>query len=135
MNIITSNPIIQGKDYREEDYANLFGEKARRRRDMRQAARRTRKAKRGEDRATKGDLLDRVKGGIDKVKGSGILDTIQGLRGQATGYDDVPVDYSIDDTTNDNTKKGLSTGAKIAIGVGAAIVLGVGAYFLTKKKK
>ena len=134
MNIITSNPIIQGKDYREEDYANLFGEKARRRRDMRQAARRTRKAKRGEDRATKGDLLDRVKGGIDKVKGSGILDTIQGLRGQATGYDDVPVDYSID-TTNDNTKKGLSTGAKIAIGVGAAILLGVGAYFLTKKKK
>ena len=135
MNIITSNPIIQGKDYREEDYANLFGEKARRRRDMRQAARRTRKAKRGQDRATKGGLLDKVKGGIDKVKGSGILDTIQGLRGQATGYDDVPVDYSIDDTTNDNTKKGLSTGAKIAIGVGAAIVLGVGAYFLTKKKK
>jgi len=132
MNIITSNPIIQGKDYREEDYANLFGEKARRRRDMRQASRRTRKAKRGEDRATKGGILDRVKGGIEKVKGSGILDTIQGIRGGATGYDDIPVDFPTDTPPK---KEGLSTGAKIAIGVGAAIVLGVGAYFLTKKKK
>lgn len=37
--------------------------------------------------------------------------------------------------TPEPTKKGLSTGAKVAIGVGVAALLGVGIYFATKKSK
>jgi hypothetical protein len=37
--------------------------------------------------------------------------------------------------TPEPTKKGLSTGVKIAIGVGVVALLGVGVYFATKKSK
>jgi hypothetical protein len=41
----------------------------------------------------------------------------------------------VEDYKTEETKKGLSTGAKVAIGIGVVAVIGVAAYFLLKKKK
>ncbi len=128
MNVITSNPIIDENDFRAEDFENFFGEKARRRRAMRKSRRKTKRGQRGKD----GTFLERVKGGIDKVRDSGILDTIQGVTQGRDGYD-APIDDSFIpvDTT---TEKGMSTTAKIAIGVGVKANLGIGIYVATRKK-
>lgn len=120
MNIITSNPIIDENDFRAEDFENFFGEKAR--------ARRTKRKSR---RAEKGSFLERAKTGLDKVRDSGILDTLQSVQ-QGGGYD-APIDDSFIpvDTT---LETGMSTTAKVAIGVGVAALLGIGIYVATRKK-
>lgn len=128
MNVITSNPIIDENDFRAEDFENFFGEKARRRRAMRQSRRRTKRGQRGKD----GTFLERVKGGIDKVRDSGILDSIQGVTQGRGGYD-APIDDSFIPVETPQ-QRGMSNAAKIAIGVGVAAILGIGIYVATRKK-
>jgi|TARA_R110000744_G_scaffold232318_2_gene350384 hypothetical protein len=138
MNIITSNPIISENDFRAEDFENFFGEKARRRRA-------SRKSKRGSKRGSKkgGGFIDKIKGGIDKVKDSGILNSIKGVQDSIKGggisptggggYDAPIVDPIIPTATT--TETGLSKTAKIAIGVGVAAILGLVIYRISRKKK
>jgi hypothetical protein len=67
---------------------------------------------------------------FEKFKESGALDAVLSLFGLGKKPDEAPTDNKLK-----NPDKGMSTGAKIAIGVGAAIVLGVIVYTATKKSK
>lgn len=137
MNIITTNPIIDEKDFIEEDYySNLFGEAARRKRQMRAASRQRKRAAR---KARGGGFLNRVAdtvGNVSRgVQQSGLLDTF----GQMGQGDMPPMGGGFNDPMigmppPPPPRQGMSTGAKVAIGVLVAGALGVGIYFLTKGK-
>ena len=65
---------------------------------------------------------------------------VQKVIGQKLGVEtgeQAPTETTIttEDVKIDDKPKGLSTGAKIAIGVGILAVVGAGAYFLLKNKK
>jgi len=82
-----------------------------------------------------GKGLQKVADAASKIQSSGILDAIGGLfgtkkKGDATN--DVPVSTSA--PAEAPKKKGMSTGAKIAIGVVVAGIVGFGIYHFSKKK-
>ena len=141
MNIITTNPIIDEKDFIEEDYySNLFGEAARRKRQTRKASRQRKRTAR---KASGGGFLNRAADTIGNVsrgvQQSGLLDTF-GQMGQGGQGDMPPMGGGFDDPMMNMPpmvtppRQGMSTGAKVAIGVLVAGALGVGIYFLTKRK-
>jgi hypothetical protein len=143
MNIITSNPIIDEADFHDEDYLNLFGEAAQRRRQTRKATRQRNKARRqSAKQKSGGTFLQKVGRGIQGISDSGILDTISGMGRQ--GGQNMNVGMA---DMNDMgfmpppppppppTREGMSTGAKVAIGVVIAAAVGVGIYFVAKKMK
>jgi len=128
LEVITKYPIVTSSsnaetlaDYRST-YSGFFGSPS-----VRKARRKSRQAK-GQGfgqklKAGAGNLLKNPF--IQNVLGQKLgLNTESG--GGAT---------SSDSYTPEPTKKGLSTGAKVAIGVGVAALLGVGIYFATKKSK
>lgn len=143
MNIITTNPIIDEKDFVEDEYySSLFGEAARRKRQMRAASRRNKRASK-----KSGGFLNRLATGVGNVsrnvRDSGLLDTL-GQVGQGDvsggmppmpptsgGMGEAPP-ISLPPTNDD---EGLSTTQKILIGVLVAGGIGVGIYFLVKGKK
>lgn len=142
MNIITSNPIINETDFNQEDYFNLFGETAQRRRKARQSSRQKTKVKRqGEKqkrRKTDGTFLQKVGRGAESFAQSGILDTLAGL-GQQTDVNGMdmntlpPQDAPIS-LLPTNTEETMSTGKKVAIGVAVIAALTIGTYFIVKMK-
>ena len=132
MKIITSNPILEEKDfYQDEWYSNASA-----------ARRNAKKRSRKEQRAKKGTVLQRVNKGVQNLRQSGILDSLSSLGQQNVGgvgamdmenmqmVDTTPIPLN---TVPQN--EGMSNGAKIAIGIGIAAVVGVGIYFVAKKLK
>jgi hypothetical protein len=66
----------------------------------------------------------------EKIKSSGLWDAALGLLGLGKKPDEAPTEDKLK-----NPDKGMSKGAKIAIGVGAVVILGVIIYAATKKSK
>lgn len=142
MNIITTNPIIDEKDFIEDEYySSLFGEAARRKREMRAASRRRKRASR-----KSGGFLNRLATGVGNVsrgvRDSGLLDTL-GQVGQGggsmppppmgtSGMGEMPPPMPMPIT---NQRQGMSTTTKVIIGVVVAGAVGAGIYFLMKSKK
>jgi hypothetical protein len=146
MNIITSNPIIEEADFHEEDWYNLFGEAAQRRRQTRKSTRQRNKARRQSSKQRSGGtFLQKVGRGIQGISDSGILNTISGMGRQ--GGQNMNVGMADMNDMNDMgfvpppppppppPREGMSTGAKVAIGVVIAAAVGVGIYFVAKKMK
>ena len=66
MKIITTNPILEEKDYYEDEwYSNASA-----------ARRNAKKRSRKEQRAKKGTVLQRVNKGVQNLRQSGILDSL-----------------------------------------------------------
>jgi hypothetical protein len=133
MIVITSNPIIEEKDFLQDDWFNVVGENSRRRRTSRKNQR---SRDRSRKRAQKGTFGQRLSSGIQKIADSGILDSASQLAmgnqqrvgdGMDMGFDMPPPPPP--------PPSGMSRGAKIAIGVAVAALVGVGVYFLVLKKK
>jgi hypothetical protein len=83
--------------------------------------------------STKPTLLDKAKNAYDKADEMGFIDKALELIGLKKKYS--PTSPADDTSSLKNPDKGMSTGAKIAIGVGAAVVLGIIIYTATKKSK
>lgn len=139
MNIITSNPIIDEKDFHDDDWNNLIGEQARRNRQTRKSTRQRNKANRQRQKQRSGGtFLQKVNTGVQNLRQSGILDTIGGLGQQNMGGMqgmDMGGMNEMNFPPPPPPPQGMSRGAKIAIGVGVAAIVGVGVYFLAKKLK
>ena len=132
LTISTENPVYEDTAIQEHEWLSSASGPTRR------ARRRSKKSKRGSKRGG-GNFWDKLKGGIQKVSDSGILQQIGGaVQG---GMQEDPA-YGIGDTsfeptpiiTTDPPKTGMSTGAKIGIAVGVVAVIGIGAYFVMKNK-
>jgi hypothetical protein len=130
MRVITSNPIIEEKDFHENEWFS----------NASAAFRKAKRQKRKADRAKKGTFLQRVSTGVQNLRQSGILDSL-GTLGQQNvggvgdfgGMDMGGMPPPPPPPPPPPTREGMSTGAKVAIGVVIASVVGVGVYFLVKK--
>lgn len=143
MNIITTNPIIDEKDFIEDEYySSLFGEAAKRKRQMRAASRRRKRASK-----KSGGFLNRLATGVGNVsrnvRDSGLLDTL-GQVGQGDVSGGMPPMPPTSGGMGEapplpmptiNEKQGMSTTTKVIIGVVVAGAIGTGIYFLMKSKK
>lgn len=156
MKVITTNPIIEEKDFHEEDFVNLFGKKAQRRRESRRRGRDRKRSSKDARRAQKqrsrqqrgGGFLDKAGNFIQGISNSGVLnslgqggfgggmggfnDGMGGFNDGMGGFNDPMMNNTMN--TNFNQRQGLSRGAKIAIGVGVAALVGFGIYYATKGK-
>jgi hypothetical protein len=128
LEVVTKYPIVTSSsnaqtlsDYRST-YSGFFGSPS-----VRRAKRKSRQAK-GQGFGQK------LKAGAQNVLKNPFIQNVLGqklgLNTESGGGATPEGSY-----TPEPTKKGLSTGVKIAIGVGVVALLGVGVYFATKKSK
>lgn len=128
MKIITTNPIIDEKDYIESEWFS-------------NASSATRKRRRASRQKKRGEWWDKLKRGTQNILDSGILQTAANTANINTGdylTPGPPMDMAPTDLpppSSDATKKGMSKTTKIVLFTVLAVGVSVGGYFLYKKLK
>jgi len=127
--VMTTDPILTDSDYYEDDWTSAASGSTRR---AKKSARQSTRQKR---RATGDTLINRVGKGLGKIADSGIVDTLLNARQGAGNYDPTYDPNLMIPPVVTDEDKGMSTGAKVAIGILILAVVGGGAYYFLNKKK